>query len=443
MDRYAYLPCEIFHREYDAKLLLAVRLAAEKNIHVLIGYDKYFNQLMPSLPAGVLLDKSCSSIMWHGRIQPAIRAGGKVIISDEEGFNNIGNGQEKSFLVRVDLEAVKNIHAYACWGSIDQQFFSQIPELKQKMLLIGNCRADLLGKLGKNFYSAKINALKELYGKFVLCSDNFCVERWNSDYQLPLFNASQHELDEASSEFNNVIAKSKSRRETFANMLECMLIRYPSTYFILRPHPVANPKWWSQRFWRYRNLHVLYHMNVEPWIHAAHCVISMGCTTGLQSLIASRRTIEIVSNESVIESSIVGKAHKYGAICVSTIDQLEQALTLSLDDNDEYISGINGELLTAWIDCNKSVTTVKFASLIAQFSALIPASNMPPSSMLCPLIRKYLLRNKLLISSEKWSSCTHASTANKVTRWANCLNLSSPSITHLGECLTMLSPPMT
>ena len=33
--------------------------------------------------------------------------------------------------------------------------------------------------------------------------------------------------------------------------------------------------------------------NVEPWIHASKCMISMGCTTAVQSLLAGKPVIEI------------------------------------------------------------------------------------------------------------------------------------------------------
>ena len=51
------LPCEIYHREFDAKLLLSMRLASVLEGKVILGYDKYFNSLIPFLPSCVLLEK--------------------------------------------------------------------------------------------------------------------------------------------------------------------------------------------------------------------------------------------------------------------------------------------------------------------------------------------------------------------------------------------------
>ena len=75
------LPCEIFHREFDAKLLIASEITSVFGTPVLIGYDKYFNQLIPHLPSSTLLEK----LLYH--YLECIRAikerNGAVLVSDE------------------------------------------------------------------------------------------------------------------------------------------------------------------------------------------------------------------------------------------------------------------------------------------------------------------------------------------------------------------------
>ena len=44
-----YLPCEIFHREFDAKLLLGLYLYKEYKHDSIIGYDKYFGEILKEL----------------------------------------------------------------------------------------------------------------------------------------------------------------------------------------------------------------------------------------------------------------------------------------------------------------------------------------------------------------------------------------------------------
>ena len=57
------LPVEIFHREFDAKLWLAVQLAQINKHIVIFGYDKQIIPLLPQLQSCCLLDKSCSTLM--------------------------------------------------------------------------------------------------------------------------------------------------------------------------------------------------------------------------------------------------------------------------------------------------------------------------------------------------------------------------------------------
>lgn len=109
------LPCEISKREFDAKLLLSVRLASKYNKSVLIGYDKYFQFATRIARYATLMDKSCSSLMFKSRIEPVKARGGKVIISDEEGYNNLHVIKE-SYKARVDEKAAEAIDLFACWG---------------------------------------------------------------------------------------------------------------------------------------------------------------------------------------------------------------------------------------------------------------------------------------------------------------------------------------
>ena len=97
------LPCEIYQREFDAKLLLScLLLQKDKGSLILVGYDKHITALCSYLPPCTLLEKSCSSIMWNARIKPTIKNGGKVIINDEEGFNNIHDESRLAWSSRVN-----------------------------------------------------------------------------------------------------------------------------------------------------------------------------------------------------------------------------------------------------------------------------------------------------------------------------------------------------
>ena len=149
-------PCEIFHREFDAKLLIAFEMASKFGKPSLIGYDKYFQDLIPHLNFSTLLEKSCSTIMWNGRIRPVKNNGGSILVADEEGFNNLTEANRYTFINRLDRAAAQSVDLYSCWGKIDYEFWESVPELRPKLSIMGNSRSDLLGSLGKQYFSKDI-----------------------------------------------------------------------------------------------------------------------------------------------------------------------------------------------------------------------------------------------------------------------------------------------
>ena len=234
--------------------------------------------------------------MWQSRIKPIKERNGVAIINDEEGFNNINSAKKNFWLNRVDREAVNSIDSYCCWGSVDKEFFGYIPELKPKMKIMGNCRSDLLGEIGREYYKEEAQGLSSIFGDFILCTDNFCIEHRQGDYIPPKFNNSDEENTASRHEYLLGMEEQKIKREYFANMIEKASKQFRDKTFIIRPHPMAKPNWWEERFEGFKNVRVLYLMGIEPWLHSANCVISMGCTTGLQSIIANTPLIELKDN---------------------------------------------------------------------------------------------------------------------------------------------------
>ena len=123
----AFIPCEVFHREFDSKLLLSLKLVSNHNQVVIFGNDKHLNYLLSlSIPPSVLFEKSCSTLMWETRISNVVKSGGSVIVNDEEGFNNLET-LSSLYLSRVDANALNSISTYYSWGDVDQKFFSVLP----------------------------------------------------------------------------------------------------------------------------------------------------------------------------------------------------------------------------------------------------------------------------------------------------------------------------
>ena len=386
------LPCEVFHREFDAKLILASKLAAEQKMTVLLGYDKFFNALIPFLPKSILLDKSCSSIIYNGRIAPVKKNSGVVLINDEEGFNNLTSNFKYSWLNRVDKKAAATIDAYLAWGSVDKNFFSEVAELDGKIEIAGNCRSDLLNDLGRLYFKESIDSYATIFDNYVLISDNFCVERWKQDYTLPSFNVNPEQASIAQSEFAEHQRISKSKRDFMCNMLEPIIQERQDINFVIRPHPVANPLWWQQRFHRYRNVFVIYQDCIEPWLHSCRSLISMGCTTAIQALVARKNVIEL-TGVPTDSSSPHSFASKFINNTASSSEQLQALL-----DNPATVHTLSPLLHQAWSNIECSSSSI-FAEIISRHRF---KSNDTDILQLKNLLAQVNLDKMPTLDKEKW-----------------------------------------
>lgn len=416
----ALLPCEIFHREFDSKFLISFELASKYNIPVLIGYDKYFNQLIPHFSDCTLLEKSCSTIMWNGRIRPVKDHGGSVLVSDEEGFNNLSQANKYTFINRLDRTAAKSIDLYACWGQIDFDFWSSIPELLPKLIVLGNSRSDLLGQLGRSYYEREITGLNSLFGNYVLVSDNFCVERRGGKHFMPVFNVSDLDQNKAKQEFQQGLLSQARRRDYMSNLLELAATELSDIQFVIRPHPTADPRWWSSRFSSHRNVHVIYHKSIEPWILSSSSLISMGCTTALQASIALKPVIEIADpNADLDKGHNRGFSHLLTEFSVDSSSSLISSI-LRTQTAPALLSQSKRDLLSNyWYGSQTSLSYKNFCEKIYSIS---PTTDSRAFIDVLEKASIHYQRNPMLIDDTKWPSMPFSDIQSKFEKLNQILN---------------------
>ena len=438
----AVLPVEIYHREFDAKLWLAVQLAQVNKHIVVFGYDKHLTPLLPHLSACCILDKSCSTLMWRSRISPVISNGGTALSSDEEGFNNLET-LPSIYLTRIDSEALKAISKYYCWGSIDQSFYSQIPGFSDKSIISGNLRSDLLSETGQQYYSEHSSALKSLYGDFVLCSDNFAVEhRQGDNYVIPKFNVSSSQNELNSRAFDESVVLASNRRDCYADVLHSLLRKFPSTQFVLRPHPIADPRWWLNQFWKYRNFHLIYHHSIEPWLHACKAMISFGCTTSVQALIANKPVIEI-SPSDADDTSKYGKArgfsHLFTPYNVSNSSEASQALSSILGNiTPNYQSHYN--LDDYWFINNQQSRIDYFSGEVDSALSSLQHPSLPQLNSILNNYVKQKVSHSIPFNPDKWLLPSRSTILRKFSTISSILGVSTPKIAFLSNGLFVVSP---
>lgn len=298
---------------------------------------------------------------------------GAALICDEEGFNNITLSNKFTFLNRLDREAARYIDAYACWGQIDYEFWAKVPELNSKLKIIGNCRSDLLGALAKDFYSDQIFGLKSLFGDYVLISDNFSVERRGNSTVFPKYNVTLDEANAAELELEKRNNNAARRRAFFADCIYETADNMPHTNFIIRPHPCADHQWWTSRFASLRNVHIIYHLNIDPWILSARCLISIGCSSAIQSVIAKTPVIEIIDPLAEEDNGQnQGYAHLFSNLSSKNASDL--IATISNLDTSHLTSFTNVSLLQKyWFNCKSDSTYKNYAKVLFELSEKVKA----------------------------------------------------------------------
>ena len=437
---FALLPCEIYHREFDAKLILACHLASKYRIPSIIGYDKHFPFLAQHLKSCTLLDKSCSSIMWAARIKPVLEHGGKVIVSDEEGFNNVHESNYSTWSSRLDLNAAQSINIYGCWGNIDRDFFSKFPQLQSKIQVLGNCRSDLVNSFGRLLYSSLTQSLVNSFGPYVLCSDNFCVEHREGNYVPPVFDKPIDENHKARIEHDLRQESQALKREVFSSYIEYAARNNPGITFVIRPHPCSDDRWWTNKFWYLRNVHILYLHNVDPWLHGAKAVISMGCTISLQSVIASVPVIEILDSScNNIDSQNQGCGHRYTRLHASSVDEFISCLKLAFNSPDESFTNLSDFVLNWHNSMNISSSSV-FADKISSLHDSIRHVDLSKNLQFISQYAQLRAQKPLLFNSTKWMPSSLSNINRLQVNICKSFDLNQSKITKICSDLYFVTP---
>ena len=337
LPHHYFLPVEVEHRELDAKLLLTLKiLARDKKAEVVIGYDKHITSILRERKdPSVLLDKSCSNIMFEARIRPVINTGGKVSVCDEEGINNITNNFQ-ALSNRFDPRAVESIHKFFAWGDLDRKLAYKVGINTHKITIAGNPRIDLLRSPGRDFYLSKIESLQHIFGDFILINDNFVIEHFDPHYLPPIrSHLPMIEQKKMLEERNLKKLAASSERSSLVSAIKDLSVKHSAYNFIVRPHPMSDPSYWMNAFSKFRNVFVIYKESIEPWLFACRALVSCGCTTALQAALIKKPIYHFSSTDQGYSNSLSSNL----GIAIGNNTQFDDEYPYSiLDQNYSYVS---------------------------------------------------------------------------------------------------------
>ena len=377
--------------------------------------------------------------MWAARIEPTKSRGGSVVVCDEEGFNNLAFTSTSSAVNRVDPHASSVIDNYCCWGDIDFQFFRNLPHLSSKLHVVGNARSDLLSSTGHHFYSDRISGLKALFGDFILCTDNFCIENKAGPYTPPTFNVSQEEALKAQEEFRVRLQEQIQLRKFFAELIFESAVAYPTRQFVIRPHPCADPRWWTNYFWSLDNVHVMCLHSIDPWLHAASMMISIGCTSALQSVITKTPVIELTHPQIQVSEHNRGYAHHFTPYFATTgLELINRINEIPLNQNSDFIN--LPKLSKYWHNCFSTNVSLDYANILASYFNNSTNSFNKSMDIVSSYSKSYP-QQPLTINMAKWTKPCFSSVRDRVYRYLQIHNLQpNISVHKVADCLYAILP---
>lgn len=332
------LPLHVWDRELDSRILLACLLANDGH-QIVFGHEHNMQNLYSQYRniffygAGKPIYNQIRS-EWHSNV---IKNDGYVALTFEEGLNDVQSNYYVQF-AGITAAGIRNITKIYSWCQTEKNLMlSQTPldirsQLDAKTVLVGSIRLELLGSLGLDYFQVRSHSISSFIGPHVLISDNFGFDSYGSRTPYDLTSDLMQRISDSSylekvlSRRKEYLVRAKHARIGFTQVIEKMIAANPSTLFVLRPHPVADPRFWYENIFPFRNLHIIYKDSVEPWLHASKTIVHAGCTVGLQAELFGKKSIDIASIYN--DKRILGASSKCSTYTPRSIDELHHTLSL-------------------------------------------------------------------------------------------------------------------
>ncbi|WP_052812997.1 surface carbohydrate biosynthesis protein [Desulfonatronum thioautotrophicum] len=289
-SRWLYLPIELKVRDLNSRILLA-SFAAVSGIKTIIGHKLEVQHRIGEFPPGVFLMYGFVG-NYLNTYEKIIKYGHKVVAQDDEGLVVWQNDMYQKFRVSSSvLEKVSQVYA---WGHNQKQLIDNwSPKTKEKILITGSPRFDLLREPFSSVLASDANRIKETFGNYLLINTNFgrvnhfkgveyFVQTKTVEYAL---SGDQIQFFEEHLNFQMSIYTS------FIKMLPALSAAFPEKLFIIRPHPSENRDTWRKHTSGLPNVKVVHEGSVLPWILGSEMLIHNGCTTGVEAYMLNKLVI--------------------------------------------------------------------------------------------------------------------------------------------------------
>ncbi len=279
LPRTLLLPVETTNREFDGKLLLALK-ALERGYEPIIGSRTAMHAVLPSLPKSIYLAKGARS--GSARVFSLLEALGHVIVAhDEEALVRF---PDEAFHMKLDPETFNRPRLLYAWGKSNADVWRSFRDYRGAPVLeAGNPRIDMLRPEIREYYRNDCIALQQRYGRFALLSSNFAFVNHFIPHHV------RHRIAKSADKAKSDIVKSgfaahkQALFEKFLELVPELAKAIAPQALVIRPHPSENASAWQDAARGLGNVHVIHEGPMAPWLMAAHVLVHNGCTSAIEA----------------------------------------------------------------------------------------------------------------------------------------------------------------
>ncbi len=284
------IPIEIFAREMDGALYLALRLAAA-GLPTVLGERMVDRYVLDAREPVVYFDSDHS----QGNDAHVLARGGLALDLHPEGLNLLDSPQ-----VLTKYLGMAPYASHICtWGRVQAEHVRAHlpPESRHLVQATGHPAFDLTAERFLPYYRNP-EIVAEHGEDFVLINTNFSyhnhlmgmdryVDMLGRTVGQQIFTTPEHLA------FVRRLAAYQARLlPHFVDLARSLAQAFPERHVILRPHPTEGHGYYRERLADLPNVFVRHTGSVRQWIASAGTVIHHDCTSGIEALLMGRPTVQ-------------------------------------------------------------------------------------------------------------------------------------------------------
>ena len=301
-----FLRVEIYSREFDGKVLLALVAAAKGHRVLVSNFATMMRSLMrrpvgPRLVLANHLEPSEAASHFH-RI---FKAAGCHIASLDEESGALWTSFPDFAALRYSEETVEAADAILCWGERDYSFLTaRFPAARHKFHKTGSPRVDLWGPRFSSVYNSRELSLSKPF--VLICTSIGDPVGWSLPHERikemrrskgPAQHNWQHERAELH-EYRDLM----SVMLAYLDLVRILSQRAHKYKILLKPHPIEDPLAWNLYLAELPNVEVT-DLPTSELIRQSSAVITSVSTTAIEAVFSGARMINFLGSATPYRSA--------------------------------------------------------------------------------------------------------------------------------------------